>query len=81
MRLIKNWKQTLSAYSTWALTAAAAVPAFWLSVPEEVKALLPTDTLAVVSAIVALSGLAGRFIDQTPPPKIPQMVNPPETSD
>lgn len=65
MRIIKNWRPTLYAYSTWALTAAG-IPALWLSVPEEVKVLMPPKALAVITALVALGGLAGRFIDQNP---------------
>lgn len=65
MRIIKNWRQTFYAYSTWALTIAAGIPTVWLSVPEEVKAVLPPEAMAIVSAVVALGGLAGRFIDQS----------------
>jgi hypothetical protein len=37
MKLIENWRETLRAYSTWALGAVAAIPALWLQVPDEVK--------------------------------------------
>lgn len=81
MRIIKNWKPTLYAYSTWALTVAAGIPALWLSVPEEIKHLLPPKALAMASALVAVGGLAGRFIDQTPKGRAGTMVNSVETSE
>lgn len=41
MKLINNWRATLQAYSTWALGAVVAIPALWLQVPDELKALIP----------------------------------------
>jgi hypothetical protein len=81
MRIIKNWRPTLYAYSTWALTAAAGIPALWLSVPEEVKILVPPKAMAVITAAVALGGLAGRFVDQTRLVRPEDRVNSAETSE
>ena len=64
MKIIKNWKQTLTAYSTVALGIIVGIPAVWNGVPPEVKALIPPDTMTVLAAIVATAGFIGRFIDQ-----------------
>ena len=65
-RLIDNWRETLRAYSTWALGAVAAIPALWLQVPDEVKALIPAQGMAKITVLVAVAGLIGRFVDQAP---------------
>jgi len=64
MKIIRNWKQTLTAYSTWALGVIVTLPALWVELPPELKALIPTDKLAVVTAVVAAAGFIGRFVDQ-----------------
>lgn len=69
MKLIENWRAALRAYSTWALGAVAALPALWLQVPLEVKALIPAQDLAKIAAMIAVAGLVGRFVDQTGAPE------------
>ncbi|MFT4075850.1 MAG: hypothetical protein QM647_09995 [Asticcacaulis sp.] len=64
MKLIDNWRSALRAYSTWALGAVAAIPALWLQVPDEVKALIPAQDMAKITAVIAVAGLVGRFVDQ-----------------
>ena len=66
MKLIDTWRETLRAYSTWALGAVAAIPALWLQVPDELKALIPAQGMAKITVLVAVAGLIGRFVDQTP---------------
>jgi len=67
MKLINNWRATLQAYSTWALGAVVAIPALWLQVPDELKALIPAQGMAKITVLVAVAGLIGRFIDQRHP--------------
>lgn len=69
MKLIEDWRAALRAYSTWALGAVAALPALWLQVPAEVKALIPAQDVGKIAAIIAVAGLVGRFIDQTATPE------------
>ena len=66
MKLIDNWREALKAYSTWALGAVVAIPALWLQVPDELKALIPAQGMAKITVLVAVAGLIGRFVDQTP---------------
>ena len=67
MKLIHNWRATLHAYSTWALGAVVAIPALWLQVPDELKALIPAQGMAKITVLVAVAGLIGRFVDQGHP--------------
>lgn len=64
MKLINNWRETLRAYSTWALGAVVAIPTIWLQVPDELKALIPAQGMAKITVLVAVAGLIGRFVDQ-----------------
>ncbi|HTN41238.1 MAG TPA: hypothetical protein VLZ84_08820 [Asticcacaulis sp.] len=64
MKLITNWRETLRAYSTWALGAVVAIPALWLQVPDELKALIPAKGMTKITVLVAVAGLIGRFVDQ-----------------
>ncbi len=64
MKLIDNWREALKAYSTWALGAVVAIPAIWLQVPDELKALIPAQGMAKITVLVAVAGLIGRFVDQ-----------------
>ncbi|MFT4076833.1 MAG: hypothetical protein QM647_15010 [Asticcacaulis sp.] len=67
MKIIDNWKATLSSYSAIALAAStglASLVATWGQVPDELKALIPQKYLAIITATVAAAGFIGRFIDQ-----------------
>ncbi len=64
MKLIANWRETLRAYSTWALGAVVAIPTLWLQVPDELKALIPANGMTKITVLVAVAGLIGRFVDQ-----------------
>ncbi len=64
MKLIDNWRETLRAYSTWALGAVVAIPTLWLQVPDVLKALIPANGITKITVLVAVAGLIGRFVDQ-----------------
>ena len=64
MKLIDNWRETLRAYSTWALGAVVAIPTIWLQVPDVLKALIPANGITKITVLVAVAGLIGRFVDQ-----------------
>lgn len=67
MKIIRNWKKALGHFSTMALTLSAGITATWLAVPEELKVLIPQKEMAIVTGIVAVAGLVGKFIDQKKP--------------
>lgn len=76
MKLINNWKAALGHYSTLALGAVAAIPAVWLSVPPELKALVPAKEMAVITVVVAGAGFIGKFLTQgTPKVEVPAPTN------
>lgn len=68
MRLVENWKQAWRWFSMWAFAICASIPVAWVSLPEDVKKLLPDSWEKwVFVAIAAAAGLGavGRVIDQT----------------
>jgi|GEM_PF-975307 len=76
MKLIPNWKAALGHYSTLALGVAAAIPATWASVPDELKVLIPAKEMAIITAVVAAAGFFGKFVTQgTPKVEVPAPTN------
>lgn len=65
MKLIKNWRSALKAYSTMSLAAMTVLVTTWNELPHEVVALIPEQWKGRILIAVALFGLIGRFIDQS----------------
>ena len=55
----KSW------FSVWALFFAAAIPLVWTEIPPDLIASLPAKAVTVVTTLVSVIGLVGRFIDQS----------------
>jgi hypothetical protein len=68
MKIIDNPKAALKSYSALALGAVTTVTGLWAAFPDEAKALIPADKLALITAGVAVLGFVGRFISQTKTP-------------
>ena len=69
MKLADDWKTYFHHYSTWALSALTGLGGVWATLPDEVKAGMPGWARTLVCWLifsVALAGLTGKFIDQTP---------------
>ena len=69
MKLIDNARAAWKHYSTIALTAASGLQGAWLGIPDAIKENLPAtvgQAVAWVTLAVAVLGLGGKFIDQTP---------------
>lgn len=64
MRLIADARKAWRYYSTQALVLLAALPAAWVAMPQDVQDILPPEWRPWVLAVIAIGGLAGRFVDQ-----------------
>lgn len=64
MKLIENWRQAPRMLSVQALAVIAGLPAAWLMIPDEVKALIPPAWIPWITTGLALAGIIGRLIDQ-----------------
>ena len=64
MKLIDNWRDGWRWFSARVLFALAALPLIWSQLSPDVQAMLPDEWRPFVLTIIALGGLAGRFVDQ-----------------
>jgi hypothetical protein len=67
MKFIDNAREALTHYSTIALSVATSLQGAWLSIPESMKADLPSfvaETVAIATFATTLFGLIGKFIKQ-----------------
>jgi hypothetical protein len=64
MRLVENWKQAWKMFSVQALALLAALPVVWMTLPEDVKAMVPADWMKWIMVAIAIGGLVGRLIAQ-----------------
>lgn len=66
MKIVENWRVIWKHYSTVALTAVSVLPGIWAANPE-IHALIPAEYLAVATAIIAVIGLIGKYVQQGKP--------------
>jgi hypothetical protein len=69
MKLIEDWRAALKHYSTIALGMAGGLQGMWAGMPEAIKTDLPPtvgQAVAWITFTVAMGGLAGKFVDQSP---------------
>ena len=69
MKLISKPRSVLKHYSTIALGMAGGLQGVWAGLPDSIKSDLPASVgqaVAWITLAVAVLGLGGKFIDQTP---------------
>ena len=64
MKLVPDARRSWRWLSVQVLTALAAAPLIWASIPPDVQAFLPEAWRPWVLAAMAVAGIAGRLIDQ-----------------
>jgi len=64
MQLIDNWRKAWRMFSVQALALLAALPAVWMTLPEDIKLMVPADWTKYLMIAIALGGLVGRLIAQ-----------------
>jgi hypothetical protein len=72
MKVVDDARTVWRHYSTLALTTIAGLGGVWATVPDDIKALLPHwvgQGVAWCVFGVAVLGIGGKFIDQTPKDK------------
>lgn len=69
--LVHNWRTGWKWFSNVAFAGIVAVQAFYDTLPPELIATLPADTQSKITLILAVLGLAGRFINQSKPKPLP----------
>jgi len=64
MKLVSDAKDAWRWFSVQALALSGAIPAAWLAVPEDMRAAVPQEWMAVAALVIAALGIVGRMIDQ-----------------
>jgi len=64
MKLIPDWKQAWKWHSTQMLFLLTVLPSVWAAMPEDVKAMVPSEWNTAIVTLFAIAGLAGRLRDQ-----------------
>lgn len=64
MKLVENWRRMHRAFSVQAMALAAAIQGAWPSIPEDLKAHLPSGIVHWVSLALLVAGILGRLVDQ-----------------
>lgn len=86
LNIVDNARQVWKHFSTWALTTVAAIQILVMSAPElvlQMWGVLPMDIkdklgqsvqfyVSVITALVAIWGLGGKFVKQKLEPKAPE---------
>lgn len=70
MKLVDDANQAWRWISMRIAIIGAALPPIWLGLPDDWKAAVPKWAILVFT-IIYLAVMAGRVIDQTPKPKVP----------
>ena len=71
MKLIDNWRCAWRFASVRAMSAALAIQATWLSLPDDLRERIPLWIAASVTGFLLIAGLLGRLIQQTGPDGTP----------
>lgn len=64
MRLIPDWRRAWRYFSVQADVLAVAVSGAWLAVPDDLRAAVPHQWLAIAALALAALGIIGRLIKQ-----------------
>lgn len=64
MKLIDEWKKAYRMLSVQAMGLALAVQGAWPTMPEDLKARLPSHLVYWVSALLLVAGIVGRLVRQ-----------------
>ena len=65
MKLVDDWKQCLRWWSVRGALVLAILPPVWVSMPPDVKAMLPPEWQPWVLTLIAIGTIAGRMKDQS----------------
>ena len=64
MKLVKDARKAWRWFSVQAMVLQAAVASSWLFVPDDMRAAVPAEWLAMAAIVLTVLGVAGRIIDQ-----------------
>lgn len=71
MKLIDNWRCAWRFASVRAMSAALAIQATWLSLPDDLRERIPLWATVSVTGCLLIAGLIGRLVQQRGPDGAP----------
>ncbi len=64
MKLIDNWKKALKMYSVQAMTLAITVQTVWITLPDDMRASVPSAWVSGATVLCLVFGVIGRLVQQ-----------------
>jgi len=64
MKLVDDWKDCLRWFSVNCMLIAATIQGVWASLPEDMRASIPTGIVSGLTIFVLVLGVAGRLVKQ-----------------
>lgn len=68
MKMIPDWRNSWRWASMHAMTLALALQGAWLTVPDDLRQVMPAWGSYAVTIVLLLGGLIGRLVEQAPKP-------------
>ena len=66
MSIVTDWRASLKWFSVQAFIAVGIIQSAWLTVPDDVKLMIPEKYVIGLTIFLAVMGAVGRLIDQKP---------------
>ena len=64
MKMVHNARHAWRWFSVQALAVQGAAAGAWLAVPDDLRAAVPSEWLAVGAVALTVAGIIGRLVDQ-----------------
>jgi|TARA_R110000851_G_scaffold32845_4_gene87837 hypothetical protein len=64
MKMVDDWRASLKWFSVQAFIAVGVIQSAWLTVPDEVKLMVPETYVTGLTIFFAVVGFLGRLVDQ-----------------
>jgi hypothetical protein len=69
MKMVNDWRASLKWFSVQAFAAVVTIQSLWLTIPDDVKAMVPETYVTGLTIFFAVVGAIGRLVDQKKPVK------------
>ena len=64
MKMVDDWRASLKWFSVQAFIAVGVIQSAWLTIPDDVKAMVPETYVTGLTIFFAVVGAVGRLVDQ-----------------
>ena len=64
MKMVRGWRASLKWFSVQAFVTVGVIQSTWLTIPDDVKMMIPEKYVTGLTIFLALAGVVGRLVDQ-----------------